>query len=273
MRQGRRSAVQPVGTLRKKGKPTKAIAMKAMLFAAGKGTRLLPVTTHTPKALVEVGGKPILLHAIEKLVAAGASELVVNVHHHAGQVIRFVRSLCFPGVTFHVSDESGQLLDTGGGLKKAAHLLRGDAPVILYNADILCDADLGEMVRHHRQASPLATLAVSDRRSSRYFLWDNGKLAGWEHVERDERVLLGGRSRDGLRALAFSGIHVVRPDLPGLITETGAFPITGVYLRLAREHAIICHEHAATGWADIGTPEKLASARRRFANGTSEEGQ
>jgi NDP-sugar pyrophosphorylase family protein len=207
----------------------------------------------------------MLLRVADKLVAAGASRIVVNVHHHAGKLRGFVERLKVPGVEFVVSDESGQLLDTGGGLKKASGLFRGGGPAILYNADVLCDIDLGAMLSAHQASGALVTLAVSRRDSSRYFLWDgSGRLRGWENRSTRERILCGGAHVGPLTPRAFSGIHVISPRLSDKISETGVFSILDVYLRLAGSEPVRCFEHDHRYWADIGSPEKLHRAEALF---------
>ncbi len=231
--------------------------MKAIILAAGLGSRLRPLTDNTPKALIEVGGKPLLLHAAEKLIAAGVSDIVVNIHHHGNMIQEFIEQLEYPGVKFHISDETDELLDTGGALKKAAPLLQGTAPFFIYNADILAGINLKEMLAKHQQEKPLATLAVTCRQSSRYFLWKDGQLAGWT---KHSTANPGSATFDGMEKLAFSGIHLADPSLLRLITETGRFSIKDLYLRLAPHHRIIPYLHDHRFWADTGTPEKLKQA-------------
>ena len=233
---------------------------KAMIFAAGRGTRLKPVTDHTPKALVKIGGKEMLLRVIEKLLETGVTSFVINIHHHAEQVRRFVENLDLPGATFRISDESDALLDTGGGLKKASPLLESDQPIFLHNADVLSTVDLSRMWDHHQRNQALATLAVSNRKSSRYFLWEDQVLKGWENEKSGERIMAGEINAGNVKKLAFSGIHLVSPELLRLLPEEKSFSITDVYLRLASHHKIVCYEHNPKGWIDIGTPEKLLNA-------------
>ncbi len=240
--------------------------MKAMIFAAGLGTRLKPLTDTLPKALVTVDGKPMLLHAAEKLMAAGVRDIIVNVHHHAGLLKTFVAGLDYPGIRFHISDETGQLMDTGGGLKKAAGSLKGEEAFFLYNADILCEIDLDDMLKEHRRQRPIATLAVSRRQTPRNFLWHEKRLAGWEDSRSGDRILCTDATREQLKAMAFSGIHLVEPHLLDLIREEGPFPITRLYLRLAKTYDIMAYEHKPGQWADIGTPDKLERAREMVKN-------
>ncbi len=240
------------------------VPAKAMIFAAGLGTRLQPFTTNKPKALVEVNGKPMLLHVAEKLMTAGVKHIIVNVHHHAAQLRNFIETRHFPGARFQVSDETDELLDTGGGLKKAASMLDGDRPFLVYNVDVLCDIDLKALCAHHHQQQALATLAVSNRQGSRYFLWDHKRLAGWEDTKRKQRIWVKSTPPAKFLKRAFSGIQVISPEIFRKMTETGSFPIREVYLRLAATHHITCFEHDPEGWLDVGTPEKLAKAQGLF---------
>ncbi len=236
--------------------------MKAMIFSAGLGTRLKPITLAKPKALVRLKGKSMLVRVAEKLIAAGVTDIVVNIHHHGDALETFIRKLYYPGVRFHISDETDQLLDTGGGLKKAAGLLQGDEAIFLYNSDVLCDINLADMLRAHNQHRPLATLAVTRRMSPRHFLWLDGKLAGWENTVTGEKIRCRDLANRQPEAMAFSGIHLVEPDILPLITENGRFSIRQLYLRLARDYDLMAYVHEARYWADIGTPGKLKHAAR-----------
>jgi len=154
--------------------------MKAMVFAAGLGTRLYPLTKEVPKALVEVGGRPLLRLVLEKLVAAGISEIVINVHHFPEMIRSYLHDHPLPGVTLHISDESDELLDTGGGLMKAAPWLMGGEPVLVHNVDVISDLDIGALLAFHREKGGVATLAVRERETRRYLLFDRDmRLTGW----------------------------------------------------------------------------------------------
>ncbi|HSV76860.1 MAG TPA: sugar phosphate nucleotidyltransferase [Bacteroidales bacterium] len=235
--------------------------MKAMIFAAGLGTRMHPVSEHTPKALVAPAGKPMLQLVAEKLIKAGATHIIVNTHHHSEKVRNFVNRLHYPGVNFSISDESDLLLDTGGGLLKAKELLDGNDPIILHNVDILSDVDLAAMLQFHQKNEPLVTLAVSNRAAGRVFLWDGLQLAGWENTKTGQKILCKTSKETILRPIAFSGIHIVSPKIFSLITETGVFSLTPLYLRLGQNQKIIAFEHNPEKWIDIGTPEKMQAAR------------
>ena len=154
--------------------------MKAMIFAAGLGTRLRPLTDHTPKALVPIAGKTMLERVILRLKDAGFNDITINIHHFGEQIIEFLRTHNDFGATIHISDERDRLLDTGGGIKKARPFLDGNEPFLVHNADIICDVDLAELYRHHRESNAEATLLVSERQTSRYLLLDDDNLLhGW----------------------------------------------------------------------------------------------
>lgn len=241
--------------------------MDAMILAAGLGTRLRPITEQIPKALVEVGGIPMLTRVAARLVAAGATRLIVNVHHHPRQVIDFIDASGGFGVETVVSDESGDLLETGGALVKAAPLLRRDAPFFLHNVDVMTDIDLVAMYREHQAHNPLATLAVMRRDAKRYLLFDEEEnLCGFGNSEtglhREARPPVGQTQR-----LGFSGVHVLSPRILDLITETGAFSIIPMYMRLVAEgESIRAHRVDTSAWIDIGRPEHLEQARVQIEN-------
>ena len=239
--------------------------MKALIFAAGLGTRLRPLTDKLPKALVPVAGKPMLQWVTEKFIASGVTDIVVNVHHHPDMLIDFINNFNYPGIQFHISDERDQLLDTGGGLKKAEVYLNGPDPFIVHNADVLSNIDLRVMLDYHKRKKPLVTLAVSARKTSRHFLWAGCRLAGWENKISCEKILCQPNEKIILRQLAFSGIHVLDPKIFSLINETGSFPIKDLYLRLAASHHIAAYEHDPRHWFDIGSPEKLENAERMIS--------
>lgn len=233
--------------------------MNALIFAAGLGTRLGSLTQTKPKALIEVAGKPMLLHAIEKLIETGVTNIVINVHHHAQAVKDFVASLHFPTIQIHISDESDMLLETGGGLLKAAPLFLPGKAIIMYNADVLTGANLNKMVEYHREKKGLATLMVKDRPTARYLLFDDNMcLSGWKNIATNEQTITRENSKNS--PLAFSGIHIVEPEI---ITHLGAlrkFSITTGYLDLSAQHAIYGWKQWDNYWFDIGTPEKMQIA-------------
>ncbi len=239
--------------------------MNALIFAAGLGTRLGEISKNKPKALVEVGGKPMLLHAIEKLVSSGAKRIVINVHHHAQTIIDYVATLAFDSCELVISDESEALLETGGGLLKAAPLFIPDEPIILHNADVLCAADLKEMYSYHQSHQGLATLMVRQRTSSRYFQFDeNQRLCGWINTKSGEEIIL--KKNIKKTQLAFSGIHIVDYSIIHLLGQIRKFSITQGYLDLAKEHPIYGWEDTSAYWFDIGTPEKWETANNYINN-------
>ncbi len=209
----------------------------------------------------------MLQRVAEKLIAAGVRTIVVNTHHHPEKLKDFVRQLNDPGVRFLLSDETHKLLDTGGGLRKAMPWLEGDEVIFLHNSDVLSDIDLVRMHHAHTGSDALATLAVSERSSARFFLWDkNGLLCGWENTHTGEAILCRDIDIHKTTRKAFSGIHLLNPALLSLIHEEGAFSINEVYLRLAATHPIRYFEHDPGFWADIGTPAGLEKAASLYAN-------
>jgi len=233
-----------------------------MLLAAGLGTRLRPLTDDRPKALIEIGGVPILERVTQRLIAAGADRLIVNVHHFADRIREYIDSRDGFGVEVRVSVEEEQPLETGGGLRRAAPLLRRDAPFFLHNADILTDLPLAEMYRSHQESGALATLAVMERETSRYLLFDDMGLLG--RADERKEVRIEARTPVGpVRKLAFGGVHVISPAFIDHITEDGAFSILDPYLRVAGQGMRI-EPFRIDGyrWIDIGKPEQLEEARR-----------
>ena len=229
--------------------------MKAIIFAAGLGSRLKPLTDHTPKALLKINGKPLLAYAIEKLQQAGVTEIIVNVHHLAEQIISYLKNSHYHGITFSISDERDLLLDTGGGLKKATPFFNDGQPFFAYNVDILTDLDLSEMMNFHRKHHALATLAVSERSTTRYLLFDDAMhLKGWTNVKTNEKIPQNIHT-EAFQKRAFSGIHVINPKLLPLLDKDGNFPIIPEYLRLCSEHAIAGYDHTGSYWEDMGKPE------------------
>jgi len=239
--------------------------VKAFLLAAGLGTRLQEHTHDKPKALVSLAGKPLLQHAIERLKSFGISDITINVFHFAEQVISFIEKNQSFGVNIRVSDERDQLLDTGGGLKKASSLLKGNEPILIYNVDVISNLDLNLLLNYHLQHNALATLVVRPRETSRYLMFDpNLQLAGWKNFGNGESRISRPGSFENARPLAFSGIHIIQPKMLELITEEGKFPIIDLYLRLAKNHAIKAFVDNSTIWMDVGKPDQLRAAEMLF---------
>jgi NDP-sugar pyrophosphorylase family protein len=241
--------------------------MKAMVLAAGLGTRLRPLTDDRPKALVEVGGRSMLEITLARLREIGIREVIVNAHHFADQLIHYLRKNHDFGMEVEVSRED-ILLDTGGGLKKAAWFFSDSrGPFLLHNVDVISNIDLARMVQFHGERNALATLAVQARASSRQLLFDEQLyLCGrrTKGVEQDEMV----RMSNNTTALAFAGIHVVSPAIFGCITEQGAFSIISTYLRLAGEGAeIVAFRADEYYWRDVGKAESIRQAEIDMRSG------
>ena len=245
--------------------------MEAMIFAAGLGTRLRPLTDRSPKALVEIAGVTMLERVARRLVEAGATRLIVNAHHHADQLARFIASRDGFGVETFISDESDELLDTGGGLKRAAPLCQGESPLFLHNVDILTDIDLRSLYAAHQAGGALVTLAVMRRPTTRYLIFDReGSLCGYGNAATGHQEW----ARDPVgevEHLGFCGIHVADPALLGMIEEEGKFSIIyPLYMRLIREGArVAAHRVDGALWIDIGSHEQLDRARG-ILGGTTE---
>ena len=236
--------------------------MKAMILAAGLGTRLMPLTANTPKALVRVSGIPLLEIVIRKLTREGFSDITINIHHHAGQIIDYLAGHSFPGTRINVSDESKMLLDTGGAILHARRYLDGTEPFLVHNVDVISDIDLQALYRANLSGQHLATLAVSHRNSSRYFLLDDkGLLCGWKDAAND-KTKWSGKPIGNAKPLAFSGVHVIHPNIFELMTETGRFSIVDAYLRLARFKPVGSYFHTGNAWFDVGRKEQLPVAAR-----------
>ena len=247
-----------------------------MVLAAGLGTRLRPLTDDRPKALVEVAGRTLLELTLERLRSSGIFEVIVNIHHFADMVADYLSAHDNFGMHIEISREE-ILLDTGGGLKKAAHFFLGgeapDQPFLLHNVDVLSDVDFGSMLREHQARGALATLAVQDRPTSRYLLFDeHGRLCG-------RRSGLDGpveqvRESGELRPRAFSGIHIISPRIFDLMQEEGVFSIIPVDLRLAAQGEPI-QSFAADQyyWRDLGRPEHIAQAAVDIGNGAYQPNQ
>ena len=239
--------------------------MKAMILGAGLGTRLRPLTDDRPKALVEVAGRTLLEITLRRLQQFGVREVIVNVHHFADMVVDYLKKPDNFGMRRIEISREEVLLDTGGGLKKAAWFFledpgHSDEPFILHNVDVLSTIDLDRMVQFHREKQALATLAVQQRETSRYLLFDaQNELCG-RRTEKDQEPEMV-RSSGHPQALAFSGVHVISPRLLARMTEDGVFSIISSYLRLAREgEKIVAFRADDYYWRDLGKPENLTQA-------------
>jgi NDP-sugar pyrophosphorylase family protein len=233
--------------------------MKAMIFAAGLGTRLRPLTDERPKALVQIGGMTLLEAAIRRLKRFGCREILVNIHHLGEQIVSFLANHQDFGISIAVSDERDKLLDTGGGLKKAAWFFQ-DAPFIIHNVDVLSDIDLQALYAAHQQSGAIATLAVRRRSSSRYLLFDTAnRLAGWRHAATGrERIC---REVPEYVPLAFSGIYVLSPDIFRYMPGSEVFSIIDVLLEAGRDRQVMAFQHDDSLWLDVGKPAALPQAQ------------
>jgi NDP-sugar pyrophosphorylase family protein len=231
--------------------------MQAMILAAGLGTRLKPITEDIPKALVELNGKTLLEIAIRKLIENDFRRIIINVHHFADKVKEFINSNTFAADIF-ISDESDLLCDTGGGIKKAREYL-DDSPILVHNVDIISDLDLKEFYQYHLSDDAMASLVVSERKSSRYLLFNEENiLCGWQDVKKDEKIII--RNESKLHQLAFSGIHILNPHLINEFPNDQVFSIIKAYLNIAATediHAYVCNEMK---WIDVGKLDSLERA-------------
>jgi MurNAc alpha-1-phosphate uridylyltransferase len=256
---------------------------RAMILAAGLGTRLKPWTDYHPKALAVVSGKSLLQRNIEYLQQYGITNVVVNVHHFADQIIDAIEANQGWGSNIVISDERDEVLETGGGLVKAGFYLKDAGSFVLMNVDILTDLELDKMIAMHRQEKPIATLAVTTRNTSRYFLFDDGnRLCGWRKTSPPAGLLAKNTGEEtGMPAIekeilrhdvqgavyqkAFSGIHVISADIFDLINRTGKFSMVDVYLDLMQQHTIKSFDHSDSKFIDVGKPESIAKAEKMFS--------
>lgn len=236
---------------------------KAMIFAAGLGTRFKPWTDQHPKALAMVNGKSLLQRNVEYLQTQGITDVVVNVHHFADQIVAAVDQNNGWGSKVTISDETDAVLETGGGLVKARPLLDGNTPFVTINADILTDFNIGDLLTFHQQEKALISFAVSERSTSRYFLFDEAnRLSGWTNTQTSEEKIV--RSVPNLKRMAYSCVVVFEPAVFPLIRQTGKFSLTEMYLDLAPEHTIMGFPHSGDRWMDVGKTESVKKAEALF---------
>lgn len=232
-----------------------------MLFAAGLGTRLKPFTDNHPKALAVVNGKTLLERNIEYLKTFGVTEFVINVHHFAEQINDFLNSKNNFGVAIHISDESDEVLETGGGLVKAKQFLQNETFLVM-NVDILTDLDINHLIQVHHKHSPIVTLALSDRESSRKLLFEKDMwLKGWKNISTGEEII---ESEEILIERAFSGIHIMEPEIFDLLPKSGKFSIMKSYMELMKSEIIMGYDHSGGKLVDVGRPESVTEAERMF---------
>lgn len=240
--------------------------MKAIIFAAGKGSRLGKITEDQPKALVDIGGKTLLEMAIRKLIKHGVDEIIVNVHHFADRIEEFLERKRNFGVRIELSDERQQLLETGGGLMKASWFFDDHQPFLTYNVDVLTTLNLSILLQVHRSTGALVTLACQERKTLRYFLADEkDRLTGWENTKTGKRIDVL-QNRGEVTRMGYSCISVINPGFFDHVTETGFFSLTPVFLRLAKNHPVMIYRHNKDYWTDIGNPERLKNAAKHFSS-------
>lgn len=234
--------------------------MKAMLFAAGLGTRLKPFTENHPKALALVNEKTLLERNILYLKSFGIIEIIINIHHFGNQIISFLKENNNFGCNIQISDESNEVLETGGGLLKAQNFFT-DENFLVMNVDILTKLNINNFIKFHQHKNALISLAVSERESTRKLLFDKEmQLCGWKNFKTSEEIIA---KPNIYKSLAFSGIHIISPDIFSLIEERGKFSIMQVYMRLMCTQAIFGYEHSET-IIDVGKPESIEKAEKIF---------
>ena len=237
--------------------------MKAMLFAAGLGTRLKPFTDHCPKALVEVNNKTLLEHNIRYLQRFGIYEVIINVHHFAKMIEDVLYEHDGFGSNISISDERSELLETGGGLKKASPFFADEDSFVVMNVDVLTNLDLGKMITAHQDSHTTATLAVMKRESSRQLLFNNDmRLCGWVNNNTSEKRIV--RQDPTLQPFAFSGIQVLSSVVLSDMPFDGKFSLIDLYLYLANNHVLKGYDHTGNIFIDVGKPESIEKAEYLF---------
>ena len=237
--------------------------MNAMIFAAGLGTRLQPLTNHKPKALVDFKGQPLLWHAIQNVISAGVERIVINVHHFADQIIRFINSNHWE-CEILISDESDLLLDTGGGLIYAKSRFLPNQSILVQNADIVISTNLKKFIHSHSESGNDATLMVKNRNTTRYLLFDEQyDLAGWKNAKTKEIIHVEGKSVQ--HEFGFCGVHIIEPRLVEAMGEVRPFSIIQAYLQLANNYQIKGYQIGDNEkWFDIGSVQKLKEADKNY---------
>lgn len=236
--------------------------MKAMLFAAGMGTRLKPFTDSSPKALAEVNGKTLLEHSIKYLQKHGIYDVIINVHHFADQIVQTLNDNSNFGSRVTISNEQAELLETGGGLKKASHFFSWGEPFVAMNVDVLTSLDLSKMIKAHIDGAGIATLAVMQRESSRQLLFDDQMiLCGWKNNSTGEQKIA--REKASYQPFAFTGIQVLSPTILSM-PFVGKFSLIDVYLHFAKTDIIKGYDHTGNIFIDAGKPESLEQAAMLF---------
>lgn len=238
--------------------------MRAMILAAGLGTRLKPLTDSTPKALIKIKNDTLLELQINKLKSEGFDQIIVNVHHFSEQIKNYLEQNNFFNCKIEISYESDLLLDTGGGLKKAAHFFSDGKPFLVYNVDILSNIKLEKLMEFHIKSSSVATLAVQERESSRKFLFDDNKfLCGWMNEKTGDKIISRESQKD-LRPLSFSGVQIIDPKIFKYFPDKIIFSLVDLYLAAAKHEKIIGYVHNQDEWIDLGKVENIRKAESFF---------
>jgi len=237
--------------------------MKALLFCAGLGTRLMPLTKDKPKALVEINDKTLLQWNLEKLKAAGIDQVFVNVHHFGDLIIDFLKENNNFGMQIVISDESPKLLDTGGGLKKVSAKLDQNENLLIHNVDIISSLNLNDLMDYHIAENASATLAVRSRQTSRYLIIDDDsfELMGWTNIKTGE-LKLSRISSNTVTNFAFNGIHIINSKAFQHLPDEEVFSIIDFYLELAKHQKVIAYPDLDTNWVDVGKPENIPHAEK-----------
>lgn len=250
------------------GSPSGAGVRKAMIFAAGLGTRFKPWTDRHPKALALVNGRSLLQHNIVYLQQYGITDVVVNVHHFADQVIEAVEKNKGWGSNVMISDERHELLETGGGLLYARKLLEGNEPFITLNADFLTNLNIDHLLAFHKSRKALISFGITNRKTSRNFLFDDdSRLCGWRNTNTGEEKgphLTSPKRGGTLHPMAYSCVVVFQPEIFDMIPQRGKFSLVETYLSLAAEHPIYGYDHSGDKLVDVGKPESVAIAEALF---------
>ncbi len=244
---------------------------RAIIYAAGLGTRFKPWTDKHPKALAIINGKSLLQRNIEYLQQYGFNDVIVNVHHFADQLKESIQTNNGWGSNIIISDESDEVLETGGGLLKAKDLFDPNELFVSINVDVLTDLDLNALIETHKKNNALITIAVSDRTTSRYFLFDDeSRLCGWRNTKTGEEIISSlnkdeeDKCVENLLQKAYSCVVVYSPEIFSKIPFTGKFSLTALYLHLAKTNLIFGHQHTIEKWVDVGKPESVAIAEKLF---------
>jgi len=237
--------------------------MKAMILAAGLGTRLRPITNTIPKALVKINSISMLGIIIQRMKYFGFNEIIINLHYLPEKIISYLEEKKYFGINICFTHEKDKLLDTGGGIKHARQFLDKGEPFLVHNVDVISNIDLGKIYKYHLDHDALATLAVKNKGSERSLLFDHlWQLSGWENSDTGENMIINEKRANGLRRIGFCGIHVISPEIFDLMQKDHVFSIINTYMDLASDHKIIGFNAEKNLWIDIGSHDQLEAARK-----------